>query len=163
MSRDFKPKALVAALDAQRTARRMTWSAVAQAIGVSEDTIRELPEREVVETDGVLQITRWLGLNIESFVGDGKDREPGPDPGDFRSSGRMLQFDTKALYVAVDARRKAQGLSWQAVSDEIGAKRATTSMLMGLPKTARIDLYTMLAIVGWLGSHTSKFTRLTSA
>jgi transcriptional regulator with XRE-family HTH domain len=162
MSRDFKPKALLAALDAQRTARRMTWADVAQAIGVSEETIREIPERDVVETDGVLQITRWLGLNIESFVGEAKDRVPGPDPGDFRSTGRVLRFDTKALHAAIDARRKSLGLTWQAVSEEIGSKRATATMLMGLPKAQRIDLYTMLDIVGWLGSHTTKFTRLTS-
>ena len=162
MSREFKPKALIAALDAQRTARHMTWAEVAQAIGVSEGTIREIPEREVVETDGVLQITRWLGLNIESFVGEAKDRVPGPDPGDYRSTGRVLRFDTKALFEAVDARRKAKGLSWQAVSEEIGARRATSTMLIGLPKAQRIDLYTMLAIVDWLGSHTSRFTRLTN-
>lgn len=163
MTGAFNPKALAAALDRQRTARRMTWADVAQAIGVSEETIREMPDREVVDTDGVLQMTRWLGLNIESFVGEAADHTPGPEPGDFRSTGLLLRFDTRALFAAVDARRRAEGLSWQAVSDAIGAKRATTAMLMGLPRTSRIDLYTMLAIVRWLGSHTSRFTRLTSA
>ena len=159
----FKPKALVAALDAQRIARHMTWAEVAQAIAVSESAMREIADREVVETDDVLQMTRWLGLNIESFVGEAKDRVLGPEPGDHRSTGRLLHFDTRALYAAVDAARKAQGLSWQAVSEQVGSKRATAHMLMGLQKAQRIDLYTMLAIVRWLGSHTSKFTRLMDA
>ena len=49
------------------------------------------------------------------------------------------------------------------MSEEVGSRRATVNMLMGLQKAHRIDLYTMLAIVRWLGSHTSKFTRLVDA
>jgi hypothetical protein len=160
MTPEFKPKALLAALDAQRMARRMTWPEVAHALGIASGAILELPEREVLETDDILQMTRWLGLNIESFVGEARDRAPGPDPGDVRSSGRRLRFDNAALFAALDARRRAEGLTWPQVSEAIGAKRATPFMLAGLHRASRIDLYTMLAIIHWLDQHSSRFTRL---
>lgn len=163
MRGSFQPKALYAALDAQRTARRMTWDDLAYALSIPESSLHDMVKREVLETDEILQMTRWLGLNIESFVGEGKDRVPGPDPGDVRSTGRKLHFDTAALYQAVDATRRAEGLTWVLVSKEVGAKLATPFMLSGLNRANRIDLYTMLAIAHWLDAHTSRFTTLTKA
>lgn len=163
MRNTFQPKVLHAALDAQRTARRMSWEGLAYALAIPASSLQDILTREILETDEVLQMTRWLGLNIESFVGEGKDRVAGPDPGDVRSTGRKLRFDTAALYQAVDATRRAENLTWVLVSKDIGAKLATPFMLSGLAKAQRIDLYTMLAIVHWLDGHTSRFTKLVKA
>ncbi len=157
----FEPKTLHKALDAHRTARHMTWEQVASDLHIELEAIEALEEKGGLETDDILQMTRWLGLNIESFIGEGKDPMPGPHPEDWRSTGRVLRFDTKALFEAVDKKRRAKDLSWQEAAVQIGTVKVDAGMLLRLVKTGRIDVYAMLGIVAWLREKTTKFTRLT--
>jgi transcriptional regulator with XRE-family HTH domain len=64
----FNAQALYAALDAQRMARGMTWSAVAKEIGVSASTMTRTRLGGRMEVDGMLAMVRWLGRTVESFT-----------------------------------------------------------------------------------------------
>jgi hypothetical protein len=57
----FDSKALYAALDAQRGARRMTWTQVAAETGVRAATITRTRAGGRLEVDGMLAMVRWLG------------------------------------------------------------------------------------------------------
>ena len=64
----FDSKALFAALDAHRGARRMTWAQVAAETGISAATITRTREGGRLEVDGMLAMVRWLGVPVETFV-----------------------------------------------------------------------------------------------
>lgn len=68
--RRFDAHVLFAALDAQRRARNMTWTAVASEIGVSASTLRRTERGGRMEVDGMLAMVRWLGQPAEAFVRD---------------------------------------------------------------------------------------------
>lgn len=68
MSPRFNAKALYAALDEQRRARTMTWSAVAREIGVAVSTITRTRHGGRMEVDGMLAMVRWLNVPVETFV-----------------------------------------------------------------------------------------------
>jgi transcriptional regulator with XRE-family HTH domain len=64
----FDAKALYAALDAQRQARRLTWAQVGAEIGISAATITRTRSGGRLEVDGMLAMVRWLGVPVETFV-----------------------------------------------------------------------------------------------
>ena len=66
--RRFDTRALYEALDHQRTARRLTWEAVAREIGVSATTIKRTRRGGRMEVDGMLAMVGWLGVPVEAFV-----------------------------------------------------------------------------------------------
>ncbi len=68
----FDSKALFAALDAQRSARELTWTQVAAATGVSTTTITRTRAGGRLEVDGMLAMVRWLGVPVETFVRESK-------------------------------------------------------------------------------------------
>jgi hypothetical protein len=66
--RRFDSKALYAALESQRGARRMTWIQVAAETGVSAGTLTRTRAGGRLEVDGMLAMVRWLGVPVEAFV-----------------------------------------------------------------------------------------------
>ena len=68
--RRFDGSALFAALDRQRTARRLTWEEVGREIGVSAATIKRTQRGGRMEVDGILALVAWLGVPVETFVRD---------------------------------------------------------------------------------------------
>lgn len=68
MLRRFDSAALYAALDTQRLARSMSWSAVAQETGVSVATMKRARSGGRLEVDGMLCMVAWLGVPVETFV-----------------------------------------------------------------------------------------------
>jgi transcriptional regulator with XRE-family HTH domain len=64
----FDAKALYAALDDQREARRLTWTQVGAEIGISAATITRTRSGGRLEVDGMLAMVRWLGVPVETFV-----------------------------------------------------------------------------------------------
>lgn len=65
----FDPPALHAALDAQREARGLTWSAVAREIGgVTSGMLTNLARASRVGFPGVMQLTAWLDQPVVTFV-----------------------------------------------------------------------------------------------
>lgn len=72
----------------------------------------------------------------------------------------MIRFDTRALYRALDAQRKARAMSWRQVADEIGLSAAT---LARTEHGGRLEVDGMLTMVAWLGRSVESFTRQTDS
>jgi hypothetical protein len=64
----FDESAFYAALDAQRTARRMTWSGVARATGVSSSTLSRMSRGQRPDLDSLAALAAWGDLAIDDFV-----------------------------------------------------------------------------------------------
>ena len=71
----------------------------------------------------------------------------------------MKRFDGKALYAALDTKRKSRGLSWREVADEMGVSAATISRTR---EGGRMEVDGMLAMVAWLDAPVERFVRDTS-
>ena len=161
-SRLFHPGLLLAAVDAQRKARGMTWAQLSRSLHVSVSTMKGMEARTVIEADGVLQMARWLGRSVESFCGPSVEPGPGPEPGDRLSTGHFLRFDSRALYEAVEAACRHRGIGMQQARQEIPwTGSVSPAVLTRLKEGGRVDVQQMLAIVGWLGARVEDFTHLT--
>lgn len=68
MEARFDLARLFGEVDAQRTSRGLTWTAVASQVGVSTSTIRRFSDADDAEADGVLALCRWLEVAPERFV-----------------------------------------------------------------------------------------------
>ena len=55
-------------IDEARRDRDLTWSEIAQEVGVSTSTIRRFATASDAEADGVLALIGWLGIAPEQFV-----------------------------------------------------------------------------------------------
>lgn len=154
---DFDLHALQAAIDAECRARGLTWAAAAREVGVSASTLRGLGTRRAVEGDGVLQILRWLGRSAESFLRDG-----GPVGGvvaPLRTPvGGVLRFDARALYAALDARRREGGMTWTQVAAAIGGTDAAG--LTRLRRGGRVSFPQVMRLCGWLGEPAARFVHV---
>jgi hypothetical protein len=64
----FDVQALYAALDAERTARGLTWSDMQSEIGVSASTMKRMANGGRMELDGVMFMLQWLGRPAEEFL-----------------------------------------------------------------------------------------------
>ena len=158
---EFDIDALFTALDAERRSRGLSWEKIAREMGgmfgINPSTLSGMRSKRVVEGDGVLGMLRWLGRTPESFV-------PGhPAPTENTAlpvvgSFRLLRFDTKAIYVALDAQRVARGMTWKAVAKEIGGLGAAG--LTRLERGGRTAFPEVMRIVRWLGRPAASFTRI---
>lgn len=68
----------------------------------------------------------------------------------------VLRFDTRALYQALDAQRKARSMSWRQVANEIGVSAATIART---ERGGRLEVDGMLQMVAWLGCPVESFAR----
>jgi len=68
----------------------------------------------------------------------------------------VKRFDSKALYAALDTRRKSRGLSWREVAEEMGVSAATISRTR---EGGRMEVDGMLAMVAWLDVPVEHFVR----
>ncbi len=146
----------------------MSWSAVADEVNhlrthmrpIAASTIAGLEHKPTGEGDGILQMLLWLRRTPESFV-------PGAtDPASERfcrpqlETGRILRWDTRALFDALDEQRRVRQLTWTAVAREV--RGFTPSMLMNLSKGGRIGFPRVMRLVRWLGQPAAVFTRVAS-
>src|SRR5215472_14200195 len=71
--------ALYAALDAQRTASKLSWRQLAKDVGVSPSTMTRLANGQRPDVDAFAALVRWLGQPADTFlVGD--DQAPRSEP-----------------------------------------------------------------------------------
>jgi hypothetical protein len=164
-SADFDIDALYQAVDAQRQARGMTWAQAARAINglfehepvrpISVTTLTRIPDRTVLEADGVLQILRWLGRTPESFSNGNKEATDGEKLPNVRVE-QILRFDTKKLYWAVDARRIEKRMTWEQVANEIGG--LSPASLTRLSRGGRTTFPQVMRITNWLKRSAASFT-----
>lgn len=156
----FDLKALASALDTERSQRGLTWSGVAReltelcSVKVSPSTIKGVGERARAEGDGVLQMLLWLERAPESFVigweGDFSPLRPAV-------SGKVLRWDTAALFSALNLKRETEGLTWSELAVEIGD--VSPQQLKGFAKGGRTSVPDVMRVIGWLGVPASSFTR----
>lgn len=67
----FDLRRLFHAIDAERSARDLTWAALAREVGVATTTIRRFAIADDAEADGVLALVRWLNAAPEDYVEGG--------------------------------------------------------------------------------------------
>ena len=163
---DFDLNALFEAIDRQRRARQLTWGAVAVEVNrfrttrrpIATSTITGLKNKADGEGDGILQMLLWLGRSPESFMPGNRDANTDryrlPD----LTTGQILRWDTRALFAALDARRREQQLTWADIARGIGG--FTPGMLTNLAKGGRIGFPRVMRLVRWLDRPAVAFTRV---
>ena len=162
-------EAFFAAVEAQRQERGLTWTALAaevnrpfvgkSSIPVSVGTLRGILQKSSVNSAVVLQLLRWLQRTPESFLGG--DHSAMESSWHFKEGepDRILRFDTRSIYEALDTQRKARGLTWRQVADALPGFRAP--MLTNLAKGPLIGFPRVMMLTQWLGRPASDFTRFT--
>jgi hypothetical protein len=163
----FDMKLLHATLDAERQSRGLSWIELAgeinrpfegtPSIPINVSTIRGMATKSSVTSAVVLQVLRWLGRSPESFL-SGCDRsaraeEILPDPG----PSRILRFDTKALYAALEAARREQELTWKELAGQLPG--FTESTLRNLSTGPLIGFPRVMMLTQWLGRPAASFVR----
>ena len=165
---DFEARALFEALDRQRLERALTWRQVAQSIWaqsselndrrhdhpIAVETITGMWRRDNISCQHALFMPRWLGRAPEEFIPHPVEGSAGvglpvvgPD--------RRPRWNLAALYEALDACRREQGLTWRSLAGLLGC---TQNQLTGI-KRARFGIGMRLAmrITQWLARPASKF------
>ena len=108
----------------------------------------------------MLQVLRWLGCAPESFL-FGPVRKVSPDQ-QLPDAGldRILRFDTRALYDALQKERIRRGLTWQQIAAELPG--FTPSMLTNLASGPLIGFPRAMTLTQWLGRPAADFVRARS-
>lgn len=165
--RPFDMRAFHAALDAERRARSLSWTELADEINepfqgtpsipITPGTLRTMLSKRSVTSAVVLQALRWLGRCPESFLaGAGKSLPPGElfSPND---RSLILRFDTQALHAALDARRTQCSMTWKQVARELPG--FTQAMLTNLAAGPLIGFPRVMSLTQWLGCPAADFVR----
>lgn len=106
---NFDNEAFVAALDATRVARHLTWKQVADQTGVSASTLTRMAQGKHPDVDGLAALLAWSGLETNDFVTTRLARRPSEslakvatyfrrDPNLTRESAIALEELVKATY-----------------------------------------------------------------
>jgi hypothetical protein len=164
-SADFDFRALYAALDEQRRARQLTWTALTAEVNrhrtdgrpISPSTIKSLETKPDGEGDGIIQMLIWLRRTPESFVHGAVDPHSPCFTQPDLSPGKILRWDTRALFAALDEYRRAQSLTWAELARAIPG--FTPAMLQNLDKGGRIGLRGVMRLARFLGQPAASFTR----
>jgi hypothetical protein len=166
--REFDAVALYEALNAERIRRGLSWRQAADQIWeqsaelneqrqdhpISPSTLTGIAKRGDTTCQHALFILRWLERTPESFLSPAVVRSErtgllvaGPD--------RRLRWDLPALYLAVNAQRRDQELSWGELAKDL---RCSEHQLRGI-RTARFAIGMRLAmrVVQWLDCPASTF------
>jgi hypothetical protein len=160
--RPFDNAALYAALDEKRTALGLSWQSVADQMWeqsaalndrrqdhpISPSTLTNVSRSQRTSCQHALFMLRWLGHAPESFLlgvaeADELFNLPAAD------QDHRLRWALKLLYVALDEKRREEGLTWVALA---AALECSPGQLTGL-RTAKYATTTDLAmrITQWLG------------
>jgi hypothetical protein len=163
----FDCGAFFSALDAQRRERGLGWFELADELWrQSSDlnarrrdhplcggAVARLQTRRATSCQYALFMLRWLRRAPEDFltgpvvaVGDVRLPEAGPDS--------RLRWDLPQVHAALDRQRRARGLTWARLADELGC---TPGRLTNL-RTARVaDMDLAMRITQWLGRPAAAF------
>lgn len=163
-------RAFHAELDTQRRARSVSWTELAAEINrpfestpsipIHPATLRDMLKKRSVTSAVVLQVLRWLGRTPESFlsgpVRNASSDERLPEAG----LDRILRFDTRAIYDALQEERLKRGLTWQQVAHELPG--FTPSMLTNLASGPLIGFPRVMTLTQWLNRPAATFVRARS-
>jgi hypothetical protein len=157
-------------LDEQRRVRGLSWTQLAAEINrpfestpsipISPGTLRDMLKKRSVTSAVVLQVLRWLERTPESFLSgpmrSARSEEEMPDAG----LDRILRFDTRAIYEALQQERLRRGLTWQQVAHELPG--FTPSMLTNLANAPLIGFPRVMILFQWIGRPAAAFVRVRS-
>jgi hypothetical protein len=160
-------QALFDAVDAERLERGLTWAALVgeinapfagtSSIPISASTVRGMAKKSSVTSAVVLQALRWLRRTPESFLSGGtagaNQGEALPEPG----ASRILRFDTRSMYEALDAERARLGMTWKRVAGEL--RGFSENMLRNLATGPLIGFPRVMMIPQWLSRSAASFVR----
>ena len=148
-------------MDAQRLERGLSWRQVADQVWeqsaelnrrrndhpISPATLTGIAKRGDTTCQHALFMLRWLGRSPESFFPSGT-AEIGNTALPTVGADRRLRWNLKALYGALDVRRRDTKLTWRQLAVQL---RCTENQLTGI-RTARYAIGMKLAmrIVQWL-------------
>jgi len=157
---------LYAALDEQRRARELTWTALTAEVNqqrtdgypISPSTIRSLETKLDGEGDGIIQMLIWLRRTPESFVPGVVDPRSQCFVQPDITSGSILRWDTRALFAALDVYRRVRSLTWAELARAIPG--FTPGMLQNLGTGGRIGLRGVMRLARFLGKPAASFTRV---
>jgi hypothetical protein len=100
----------------------------------------------------------WLGRTPESFVPGFTDayseRFRLPD----LTTNQVLRWDTRALFLALNAQRTERRMTWADVARELWG--FTPGLLTNLSKGGRIGFPGVMRLVRWLDRPAASFTRI---
>ncbi|HEY6299089.1 MAG TPA: hypothetical protein VIW95_05540 [Candidatus Binatus sp.] len=99
---------------------------------------------------------RWLNRTPESFVPGHQQSESISERLPDIPVGKILRFDAKKLYAALDARRIERQMTWAQVAKEVGTSPAG---LTHLSEGKRVVFPGVMRIFRWLGRPAADFTR----
>ena len=164
--KEFDVRVLYDALDVRRGARQLTWKDVAAEVSerctrlrpIAPSTITGLKEQPRGEGDGILQMLIWLRRTPESFIPGVVDPRSACFVNPTLSIGEILRWDTRALYAALDGRRRERRSTWSETAREL--RGFTPGMLTTLAKGGRIGFPGVMRLVLWLGEPAATFTRV---
>jgi transcriptional regulator with XRE-family HTH domain len=159
--------ALHVVLDAERRNRHLSWTELAAEINlpfrgtsslpISVTTIKNMLTKRSVTSAVVLQILRWLGRTPESFL-SGRNTAAAPSESlPVVGPHRILRFDTRAMYAALNAERTRKGMTWRQVAGELPG--FTASMLANLATGPLIGFPLVMMITRWLCLPAASFVR----
>ena len=164
---EFDAGALFLALDAQRTARGLSWAGVAREVWeqsaelnsrrndhpISPATLSGIEKRDNTSCQHALFILRWLGRTPESFA----PGWTGPQSVSLPECGpdRRLRWDLKKLGAALDEERRSRGLTWIELAVELRCSPGQISNLHRLRFATGIAL--AMRVVQWLRRPSSDF------
>jgi hypothetical protein len=115
-------------------------------------------KKSAVTSAVVFQVLRWLRLTPESFLSGESSTPPAngelPEPGPLR----ILRFDTRAMFQALDAERAKRGMNWKQIAQQLPG--FTESMLRNLANGPLIGFPRAMSIPQWLGRSAADFVRI---
>lgn len=158
---DFDLRALADALDEQRVARGLSWPGVIrEMIGskehqrrqLSASTVKSVGSGAVAEADGVLQMLSWLKRSPESFITE--YHEPADAQLPEVPKGKILRFDTRKLFCALEAERIDHAMTWEQVASET---RCGASGLKPLSQGGRTVFPAVMRLTRWLDQPAANF------
>ncbi|MGH2812231.1 MAG: hypothetical protein ACRDI1_05910 [Actinomycetota bacterium] len=163
---NFDVNALFTALDSERRARSLSWNGLTREINalfrdvpchpIATSTITGLKGKREVIGNAALQMLVWLDRTPESFLPVHEDSANPEEVLPRLGPNRILRFDTRAIFRAIDAVRVERDLSWRQVAEEIGDVRA--EQLTRLGKGAGIGVVAAGRIAQWIGRPVASFT-----
>lgn len=146
----FDGKAMISALNAQRSSRGLDWNALAVELwqqsrdlnaelsdhGLCQGALVRTAKRGTMSCQYALIILRWIRRGPEDFltgpvvdVGDVRLPDAGPD--------RRLRWDLSQLHAALNQHRQERNLTWASLADELDC---TPSRLTNLRNARLADM-----------------------
>jgi hypothetical protein len=154
------------AIEKRRLFLGISWSEAALQVSpktpggrsIALSTIKGLNNRKIVEGDGVLQMLLWLNKTPESFIVGFENSNADCYKLPYVPEGRVLRWNTQALYLSLKDRCENDGISWKEAASQIGGY--SVSMLTNLKNVTRVSFPNVMNIVTWLDQPAVTFTHI---